>query len=217
MTELTVFSAFVIGLLGGVHCIGMCGGIVGALSLGVQHQARGVLLTGYHLGRLSSYMLAGGIAGGIGYFVAETLAWQQVLMQVAAVFMVLLGCYLAGWWQILTLVERLGGGLWRRIEPLGRGLLPVKDFRQALLIGLLWGWLPCGLVYSMLLWSVSAGNIWQGGALMLAFGLGTLPNLLLIGAAAHRLRRWVNDPRIRQWAGGLVVVYGVYLLGLSLV
>lgn len=212
MSELTLFSAFVIGLLGGVHCVGMCGGIVGALSFGSQTHSRWLLLLGYNLGRLISYTIAGGIAGSIGYFVAETLALQKMLMAIAAVCMILLGFYLAGWWRVLTRIEHLGGWLWQRIEPLGRGLLPVNNVKQALMIGLLWGWLPCGLVYSALLWSVSAGSTTQGALLMLAFGLGTLPNLLLMGVAVNQLRRWINLAWVKTLAGGLVIAYGIYLL-----
>jgi hypothetical protein len=215
--ELGLFSAFIVGLLGGVHCVGMCGGIVGALSLGMPGSAptRWPVQFGYNLGRISSYTLAGAIAGGLGYFFSGLLPVQQaqqVLLVVAGIFMILLGMYLAGWWNLLLRLEQAGGWLWRRIEPLGRGLLPVRDARHALLLGMLWGWLPCGLVYSVLIWSVSAGGVLQGAGLMLAFGLGTLPNLLLMGATASQLQRFVRKPWVRQLAGGLIVLFGVYQL-----
>jgi sulfite exporter TauE/SafE len=217
--ELGLASAFVIGLLGGVHCVGMCGGIVGALSLGVDTQKRWPLLLVYNIGRISSYALAGAVAGGLGYFFASTLAVQQaqqVLLLIAAVFLILLGLYLAGWWRVLGQVEQLGGYLWKHIEPLGRGLLPIRNARQALAIGLLWGWLPCGLVYSALLWSVAAGSVLDGALLMLAFGLGTLPNLLLMGVAANQLKRWLAKPIVRRVAGAAVAAYGIWLLLRSL-
>lgn len=219
MDELGLASAFVIGLLGGVHCVGMCGGIVGALSLGVDTQKRWPLLLAYNIGRISSYALAGAVAGGLGYFFASTLAVQQaqqVLLLIAAVFLILLGLYLAGWWRVLGQVEQLGGYLWKHIEPLGRGLLPIRNARQALAIGLLWGWLPCGLVYSALLWSVAAGSVLDGALLMLAFGLGTLPNLLLMGVAANQLKRWLAKPIVRRVAGAAVAAYGIWLLLRSL-
>jgi hypothetical protein len=109
-------------------------------------------------------------------------------------------------------VEQAGGSIWRRIEPLGRKLMPVHSPGQALVLGLIWGWLPCGLVYSVLIWAISAGGAIEGAGLMLAFGLGTLPNLLLMGATAAWLGRYVRKPAVRQLAGGLVVLFGVYLL-----
>lgn len=217
MDDLGLLSAFVVGLLGGVHCVGMCGGIVGALSIGLPGSggARWAVQMGYNLGRIASYTLAGAIAGGMGYFFSGLLPVQQaqqILLVVAGVFMILLGLYLAGWWNLLLRVEQAGGWLWQRIEPLGRGLLPVRHARHAVMLGLLWGWLPCGLVYSVLIWSVSAGGALQGAMLMLAFGLGTLPNLLLMGAAATQLQRWVRNPWVRQLAGAMIVLFGVYQL-----
>lgn len=217
MDDLGLLSAFVVGLLGGVHCVGMCGGIVGALSLGMPAKGgvRWRIQLGYNLGRISSYTVAGALAGGMGYFFSGLLPVQQaqqVLLVVAGVFMVLLGLYLAGWWTLLLRVEQAGGWLWQRIEPLGRGLLPVRRARHAVLLGLLWGWLPCGLVYSVLIWSVSAGGASEGAWLMLAFGLGTLPNLLLMGAAAAQLQRFVRKPWVRQLAGAMIVLFGLYQL-----
>jgi sulfite exporter TauE/SafE len=127
-------------------------------------------------------------------------------------FLVLMGLYLAGWWNALSRVERFGGLLWRRIEPLGRGLLPVRSVHQGFALGLLWGWLPCGLVYSALVWTVAAGGALQGASLMFAFGLGTLPNLLLMGVAAAQIQRWVRNPAIRAIAGALVILFGLMLL-----
>lgn len=217
MEELGFVSAFVVGLLGGVHCVGMCGGIVGALSLGMPDSggSRWTIQLAYNLGRISSYTIAGGLAGGLGFFFSGLMPVQQaqqVLLVFAGLFMILLGMYLAGWWNLLLRVEQAGGWLWKRIEPLGRGLLPVRDARHALMLGVLWGWLPCGLVYSVLIWSVSAGGVLHGGLLMLAFGLGTLPNLLLMGVAASQLQRLVRKPWVRQLAGGLIVLFGAYQL-----
>jgi len=210
-------GAFVVGLLGGVHCIGMCGGIVGAISLGMpgEQRSRWPMLLAYNTGRIASYTLAGAIAGGLGFFFSGLLPVQQaqqVLLGIAGLFMILLGLYLGGWWNLLSHVEKAGGYLWRRIEPLGRGLLPVRHIRQALVLGALWGWLPCGLVYSVLIWSVSAGGAGQGALLMLAFGLGTLPNLLAMGVAAAQLQRFVRLPWVRQAAGLLIILFGVFQL-----
>ena len=215
MSEIDLISAFVVGLLGGVHCVGMCGGIVGALSLGLPSQRQLPILLGYNLGRISSYTLAGALMGALGFYFSGLLpvqTAQRVLLGLAGVFMVLLGLYLGGWWNLLSRVERMGGVLWRRIEPLGRGLLPVRSPGQAVALGLLWGWLPCGLVYSALVWTVASGGPVQGGLLMLAFGLGTLPNLLLMGVAAAQLQRWVRKPATRAIAGGLIIAFGLWQL-----
>lgn len=215
MDQVGLLGAFVVGLLGGVHCLGMCGGIVGALSFGAGGAARWPIMLAYNAGRLSSYTLAGALMGGVGYFfaaLAPVQDAQRILMILAAVFLILMGLYLAGWWNLLLRLERLGGGLWRRVEPLGRGLLPARTVGRAYLLGLLWGWLPCGLVYTALVWTVASGGPLQGAALMLAFGLGTLPNLLLMGAAATQLARWVRKPAVRIAAGLIVAGFGLVML-----
>jgi sulfite exporter TauE/SafE len=216
----SLLGAFLVGLLGGVHCVGMCGGIVGALTLGLPESRRGgagavPFQLAYNIGRIASYTLAGALVGGLGLLLAGLLPVylaQRVLQGLAALFMIALGLYLAGWWMGLRRVEQAGGSIWRRIEPLGRKLMPVHSPGQALVLGLIWGWLPCGLVYSVLIWAISAGGAIEGAGLMLAFGLGTLPNLLLMGATAAWLGRYVRKPAVRQLAGGLVVLFGVYLL-----
>lgn len=216
MGSVDLLSAFVVGLLGGVHCAGMCGGIVGALSFGLAPTAsRWPILLAYNAGRISSYTLAGALMGALGFYFSGLLpvqTAQRLLLSLAGLFLILMGLYLAGWWSALSRIERVGGVLWRKIEPLGRGLLPVRSARQGYLLGLLWGWLPCGLVYSALVWTVSAGGALEGASLMLAFGLGTLPNLLLMGVAATELARWLRQPWVRAFAGGLVMLFGVLLL-----
>jgi len=217
----TYLAAFLVGLLGGVHCVGMCGGIVGALTFGSSPRGGagpGAMLPfqlAYNLGRVLSYTLAGALMGGLGVLLVRWLPLyqaQRLLLGLAGICMVLLGLYLGGWWPGLARIEAIGGVLWRRIEPWGRRLLPVRSPRQALLLGLLWGWLPCGLVYSVLIWSVSAGGLVRGGLLMLAFGLGTLPNLIAMGLAASALAGWSRKPAVRRGAGVLVAALGAYTL-----
>ncbi len=216
--EFGFLSALLMGLLGGVHCIGMCGGIVGALSLGAQQAGtppRLSILLSYNLGRILSYGLAGALFGGISALVAH---WggvhqlQLVLQAVAGLFMLALGLYLANWWRGLARLEAVGSRLWRHIEPLGRRFLPVRHAGQALALGLVWGWLPCGLVYTALAMSITTGRATDGALLMLAFGLGTLPNLLAMGLAADLLRRYVQQPLVRSLAGLLVMGFGIYTL-----
>lgn len=215
VSDVGLLSAFVVGLLGGVHCAGMCGGIVGALSFGLKGGRNLPLLLAYNLGRISSYTFAGALMGALGFYFSGLLpvqTAQHVLLSLAGLFLILMGLYLAGWWNALSRLEQAGGHLWRRIEPLGRRLLPVRSVPQALMLGALWGWLPCGLVYSALVWTVSAGGALEGAMLMAAFGLGTLPNLLLMGVAANQLSRWVRNPVVRALAGLLVIGFGLTLL-----
>ncbi|MCU0936162.1 MAG: sulfite exporter TauE/SafE family protein [Gammaproteobacteria bacterium] len=216
---LQLLSAALVGLLGAVHCAGMCGGIVGALSFTLPPERQGSLrrmlpfLLAYNAGRVSSYVLAGAAFGGLGAAATGALGGLKVaeatLSVLAGLFMVALGLYLAGWWRGLAHLERAGGRLWRRLEPFGRRLLPVRSGRDAWLLGLLWGWLPCGLVYSVLVWSLAAGSAAGGALLMASFGLGTLPTLLTLGAAAARLTPLLQRPAVRSAAGALVVAFGL--------
>lgn len=215
-------AAFLIGLTGGVHCFGMCGGIVGALTLGLPPapgrplRTRMSFLLAYNLGRIMSYVVAGMLAGGVGAWAAYLLSVHHAqlgLQIIAGLFMILLGLYLAGWHGMLHRLERIGGILWRRIEPLGRRFFPVRTLFQAWGIGLVWGWLPCGLVYSTLVWAMGAGGALEGGLLLLSFGLGTLPTLLTMGTVAATLAGFIRHPSVRITAGILVILFGVYEIG----
>jgi hypothetical protein len=216
---LQLLSAAMVGLLGGVHCVGMCGGIVGALTFALPPERRGSalrmlpFLLAYNVGRITSYTLAGAAFGGIGAAAVKSLgglkAAEASLSVLAGLLMVTLGLYLAGWWRGLARLEQAGGHLWRRLEPLGRRLLPARSPRQAWLLGMVWGWLPCGLVYSVLVWALAAGSAGGGALLMASFGLGTLPTLLALGAVAARLARLLQRTEVRWAAGGLVVAFGL--------
>lgn len=215
------FAAFLVGLLGGVHCLGMCGGIVGALTFGLPPEQRKhpatllPILFAYNTGRIASYTFVGALAGGLGaalLAIGELDALKRGLQIIAALFMIALGLYLANIWHGLSVVEKLGRHLWKHIEPVGRRLLPINTPAKALPMGFLWGWLPCGLVYSVVIWAVSIGSIHQGALLMLAFGLGTLPNLLLMGAASSYLAKWTRNRWIKLGAGLLIVAMGVMML-----
>jgi sulfite exporter TauE/SafE len=212
-----LLTAFVVGLLGGVHCVGMCGGIVSMLTVGMAPERRGRLAAllpmqlGYNLGRVAGYTFAGAMLGGIGAVLlqAAALHWaQRVLYALAAVVMIALGLYLGGWWRGLAVVERAGARLWRRLEPIGRRLLPIRTWPQALAVGFVWAWLPCGLVYSVLILALGTGSPFEGAMLMLAFGLGTLPNLLGIGLLAGAAARYLEATWLRRGAGLLVIAFG---------
>jgi sulfite exporter TauE/SafE len=207
-------SALVLGLLGGGHCLGMCGGLMGALTLAIPPEQRGRrlrLLLAYNLGRILSYASAGLLLGLAGWAVASSPA-ALGLRVVAALLLIAMGLYLAGWWSGLTRIEALGRGLWRHIQPVASRLLPVSSLPRALLLGALWGWLPCGLVYSTLLWAASQGNAGYSAALMLAFGLGTWPVLLATGLAAERVNALLRRRSVRVAGGVLVMLFGIWTL-----
>lgn len=207
-------SALVLGLLGGGHCLGMCGGLMGALTLAIPPEQRSRhlhLLLAYNLGRVLSYATAGLLLGLAGVALASS-PLAQGLRVVAALLLIAMGLYLAGWWSGLTRIEALGRGLWRHIQPLATRLLPVSSLPRALLLGALWGWLPCGLVYSTLLWAASQGNAAHSAALMLAFGIGTWPVLVATGLAAERIGAVLRRRGVRMAGGLLVVLFGLWTL-----
>ncbi|TDF77406.1 sulfite exporter TauE/SafE family protein [Pseudomonas sp. H9] len=207
-------SALILGLLGGGHCLGMCGGLMGALTLAIpqeQRSRRFRLLLAYNLGRIASYALAGLLLGLAGWAVANSTVALGMRV-VAGLLLISMGLYLAGWWSGLTRIEGLGRGLWRHIQPVANRLLPVSSWPRALLLGALWGWLPCGLVYSTLLWAASQGNAVDSALLMLAFGLGTWPVLLATGLAAERTSALLRKRQIRVAGGLLVILFGIWTL-----
>lgn len=209
-------AAVIVGLLGSSHCIGMCGGIVAALNMGIGDGAGNkpaslfVYHLGYNGGRITSYLLVGLLAGSLGAGLIGLGVSPLAGKLLAAAFMIALGLYLANWWRGLVLLERLGARLWRHIQPLGQKLFPIRHPLQAYLLGLLWGWLPCGLVYSVVAWSLTTGSALDGALLMLGFGLGTLPALLIAGNALNYFRNWVSSPLLRTVAGVTVIAFGLY-------
>ncbi len=214
MTEFSIVAVFFVGLLGGVHCLGMCGSIVGILTAQLpQSGTRWPFHLAYNGGRVASYTVAGALVGTIGQaglLLRDQVPIQHLLFALSSLMLVALGLYLAGIWNMVRRIEHAGAGLWRRIQPLTRGLLPIKSPHQAFLLGTLWGWLPCGLVYSVLVTALASGHAQSGALIMLAFGLGTLPNLLAIGLFWESIKQWVQSRRVRMLAGALVAGFGVY-------
>lgn len=220
--EPSFIVAFGIGLLGSAHCLGMCGGIVGLLNKGVPEAAHPNALgrlafhIAYNTGRIASYTAAGAIAGGVSSLLSEQASRMalDMVMPIGGIFaglvLVALGLYLAGVSQAITRLERAGQLLWRFIEPVGKRFLPVRTLADAIGVGLIWGWLPCGLVYGALALALVSGSAGQGAWLMFGFGIGTLPMLLAMGSALERLRGFVRNLTIRRIAGMAVIALGVY-------
>lgn len=215
MPETGYFAVFLIGLLGGTHCVGMCGGIVSALTVRLPNQERRdwPLQLAYNGGRITSYTAAGafmGSIGSLGLLLNNLLPVQMTLYVLANLMLVGLGLYLIGLTQALGWLERGGQQLWNRLQPLTVRFLPARSPRQAFPLGLLWGFLPCGLVYSVLATALVSGSAMRGAGLMLAFGLGTLPNLLLAGMLLKRVREFTRRPAVRIVTGLLVLSFGVF-------
>lgn len=207
MTDsLNLISAFLMGLAGSGHCLAMCGGLAGAMGL---HQSFSRLLV-YNLGRVLSYMIAGAIVAGA--ILAAAQVHQQALLVVrfgAGIMMMLLALYLTRVWMALTILERAGALLWRRLQPLTRHFPPNAPTAKLLLAGMLWGWLPCGLVYSALAWAALSGNPGLGALTMLAFGLGTLPSMLIFGMFSRTLGALLRSGGFRWVTGIALFIYGL--------
>lgn len=208
-----LLAAFTVGLLGAGHCLGMCGGVAAAVSMGTpKAQSKLPFLLFYNGGRLLSYGLIGAIAGGVvSGIISVTEITQQLLWLrlAAAIMMILLALYIARIWNGLAYVERIGQLLWRKISPLSSKLLPLKSPVAALPFGMLWGWLPCGLVYSALSWAAVAGNAIDGLLIMITFGLGTLPAMLLVGSAAEAMKTLLNNMIFRKISSVTLLLYGI--------
>jgi len=210
MTALAA-AALAAGFLGGVHCAGMCGGIVASLAAGSRGPVLGRHLA-FNAGRIATYAAAGaiaGFAGGMAQLAGPALEVRTALFAAANVLIILLGLYIAGWGRLVLALERLGSRAWRAVEPAARRIFPIDTTAKALAAGALWGWVPCGLVYTMLSLSLASGSAAGGAFVMAAFGLGTLPTLLGAGMAAGRLMAARRIPSIRYGAALIIVAMGV--------
>jgi uncharacterized protein len=213
MLALLWSSAFLAGVAGSGHCVGMCGGIATALrALAPAALPRVWWSLLYHAGRMVSYAIFGALVGGLGGAGTAVLGASPYLRIGAAAVIVLMGVNLtvgntasARW---LRAPERLGAKAWRRVQPLLAARLPQRSVPRALLTGALWGWLPCGLVYSALLAATAAGSAGGGAGAMVAFGLGTVPALAGMSDLAGRLPG-LGGPRSRV-LGLIVIVCGLW-------
>jgi sulfite exporter TauE/SafE len=214
----TLTSAFILGIFSTMHCIGMCGGIIGALSLSLPAEVRNhkprlfAFVMSYNIGRLASYSLAGLIAGAAGSSLMQSAGFDQghaILRLVGISMMVAIGLYLTGWLPQLASIEKIGIPVWKRLEPIGRKMVPVSSIPRALSYGLIWGWLPCGLVYFVLIWALTAGDALMGAMTMLAFGLGTLPTLVTAGFMTSWITRFAQSTRARQIVGLLIIAMAI--------
>ena len=213
-----IVSVMLMGLLGGVHCLGMCGGVVGLLSANIAPGAKtsaaqsARLHLGYNLGRILSYVLMGALFGLLGTLLAHTLqmsTFDNILRLFSGVLMIFVGLYIGAWSGAIQVLERLGAKLWRHLQPLSMRFMPVSSVKRAFLVGVLWGGIPCGLVYGALSFAMLSGSVAEGALIMLAFGLGTLPALLLMASMAEKLSQFVKQPWVRKFSGVVIILLGL--------
>jgi len=210
----SISAAFFLGLFSSAHCVGMCGGIMGALSMAVPAEAkrkRWLILMAYNLARITSYGLIGLL---LGRFAQELTAWggQTILRCLAGLLLIAMGLYLANWWRGLIYLENAGRFLWVYLQPLGKKVMPVNSLSKALALGIIWGWLPCGLVYSALMFAIAQGEAITSSIVMLGFGVGTLPAVLLSGVFAQTLSSWLQIKQLRWLFALAIILFGLWTI-----
>ncbi|MCJ8321251.1 MAG: sulfite exporter TauE/SafE family protein [Colwellia sp.] len=231
--EIDLLSAFFIGILSAGHCLGMCGGVTSMLTSAIpennpaidkrlQHNllsntplkknySKLALVVSYNIGRILSYAFLGAIVGLTGSIAAKNIGLPLAgLRVIAGIFLVLLGLYLGQWLMILGKIEVIGKKLWQFVSPLSKNFIPVNSPIKALALGGIWGWLPCGLVYSTLTWSLASGEPLTGALIMLCFGLGTLPALLTMSFGILSLKSILKNRAIRKTMAISIILYGFY-------
>jgi sulfite exporter TauE/SafE len=215
MLSISLFSLFLAGLLGGGHCLGMCGGMVAAFSLHLPEKKYFIFLLGLQVGRLMSYVMVGMIMGLLGstLYWSRLIAVQLILQSMAALILLLLGLYLAGFSHKIRTIEKIGIPVWRVIRPFLHRFLPLRSLWQTLPAGFLWGGLPCGLVYTAAISALASASYWDGLLCMLAFGIGTLPNLLFMGAFAGQIRTYWQKKGVKCVSGLLIITFALLQLG----
>ena len=222
-----LFTAFFVGLLGSAHCFGMCGGIAAGLgSLQVDGKTqdapkpRATSAFLFNIGRVLSYACLGLVSAWLLSKLGHALnvpKWSMILRFVTAVMIFLIGLQFLFNLQTLAGIERVGARVWKLILPVAirAGNLPGGTGR--LLLGLCWGLLPCGLVYSVLLTASAAGSAISGAFIMLAFGLGTLPSMLGMSLAAPSLAAILSDKWTKKLMGAALILLAMLSVSLMVV
>jgi len=207
-------AALVTGLLGSAHCFGMCAGISGLFAINASVASLRTQLPMaivYNVGRVLSYAFLGVLVAALGHTIVDAIPDIAAPVRLASgLLIIIVGLQVAFGWRFLAPLEKAGARIWNRIAPAAKSLLPVTSLPKALGLGLLWGWLPCGLVYSVLLLAATTADPVQGGLVMVSFGLGTMPAMIATGVSASRLSLFMS--RKRMGAGLLIVLLGVLTL-----
>ncbi|MCG6201351.1 sulfite exporter TauE/SafE family protein [Psychromonas antarctica] len=211
------FAALLIGLLGAGHCLGMCSGIASAITFSVNTEpskfSSRLSLLLYNLGRISSYSVAGAIFAASSSVLVLFFGGKEALIYLrllAAILMLLLALYISRIWFGLLKLEQAGQVIWKFIKPIAQLFIPLKHPLYAFPLGFLWGWLPCGLVYSTLSWAASSGSAFNGFIIMVGFGLGTLPAMLSVGALSQQLKYYLNHHYFRYGSGILLAIFAIH-------
>ena len=214
MTWALFLAAFSMGLFGSPHCLGMCGGIVTAFGLSMQHvsdsKKNGLILT-YHVGRLISYSLLGLIASLVGVAIFQSIMSNSAPRIVLGAVLVLIGLAMLGL-PLFNQLEKVGMRFWQSLAPLRKKVFPIDTFGKALFAGLLWGFLPCGLVYGALMMAIAGNDIATGAALMFVFGLGTMPMLIATQKTVGMLQSSIKNFRLRQINGVIMMLSGLAVI-----
>lgn len=213
---LDYFSAFIIGLLGSGHCIVMCGGISTMLTTAISPEVKTKkyhIIFAYNIGRISSYSLIGALVALTSSLAVKNIGIPiTVFKSISGIFLILLGLYLGQWLMWLSHVEYMGKKLWRYISPQTKKFIPIKNTRSAFALGVLWGWLPCGLVYSTLTWALASSDMLNGALIMFFFGLGTLPALLSVSIGVINIKNLLANNIFRKLSAIFIILYGFYIL-----
>jgi uncharacterized protein len=220
MSTTVIIAAFVAGLAGSAHCFGMCGSVAGALGMRARMNAGSNLAATvnsslYHLGRIAGYAGVGAIGGVLGHSAHWALAFTRfegTLRLIAGVLTLLIAIRILSRWNAFAPLERIGARLWIRLQPLAKQASRSNRWLSSVAIGLLWGWLPCGLVYSMVLMSMTTGSALEGATVMMAFGMGTVPAMLSSTMLAGALPKMSQRPWFRQVTGTAMLAFGVWMI-----
>jgi sulfite exporter TauE/SafE len=205
-------ALFVTGLLSSGHCVGMCGGIAGGLTLrfpGAAAAPAALRAMAHNLGRIATYALLGALSGFAGGVLGSQLpvaAAERGARLFAAFCFAGVALFLLGGPTWLAPLERAGARLFRKLEPLRRRFATGGALSSTFLLGLTWGLLPCGLVYSASAVAATSGSAPEGALSMAAFGLGTLPALVAAGFVSNRLSRFARSAAPRRVAAALYLV-----------
>tara|TARA_R110002110_G_scaffold406421_1_gene626374 strand:+ start:189763 stop:190581 length:819 start_codon:yes stop_codon:yes gene_type:complete len=209
VSDIGILSAFALGLAGAGHCLGMCGGIAAALNLGGQRSLTVTL--SYHSGRIASYTLLGGLLG-LAAGSIDIAAWTMGLRYLAGFLLIGMGLYVANWWRGMMVLERLGAKLWQPVQRLSSRFLPIRTWPQGFALGLCWGLMPCGLIYSSLAWAATAQNAATSALMMFLFGLGTLPAMLATSLGADKLQGFLRRRGLKLVIAIMLILSGVWTL-----
>lgn len=212
-----IVSALMLGLAGSTHCLGMCGGVNSLMMTPASTSAISSVKPSYvllfNMGRVLSYGVAGMALGSVSFAIQSLSPNVALLTRFLAGFILFgMACYVGRWWQGVAVLERYAAYVWRYIQPLSQYLVPVNTSFKAFKLGAVWGWMPCGMVYSALSWAVLSSDPIKAGLLMLVFGIGTLPAMLGAGVFAQSVARVSRNPIARHVAALMLLAFAVWTI-----